>query len=346
MNKSDFYYKLPENLIAQTPLENRDQSRLMVIDKASGSILHKSFKDVIDYLDRGDCIVINDTKVIPARLLGNKKDSGGKIEMVLLKPYGDDKWEVLAKPGKRAKIGTTFVFGDNDLTCEVIDILQEGNRLVKFHYDKDFDEILDKVGKIPLPHYIKETLEDDSRYQTVYAKMDGSAAAPTAGLHFTDELFEKLKEKGIDIARITLHVGLGTFRPVKTNSIFDHKMHSEFYIISEEAKETINKAKKSGNKVIAVGTTCVRTLETVSDRDGFVKKDEGETDIFIYPGYKFKCVDSIITNFHLPESTLIMLVSAFLGKKKTLDAYKVAVENNYRFFSFGDAMYIGDVNKW
>ena len=340
MKLSDFYYDLPEELIAQDPLLKRSDSRLMVINRENGDIEHKHFTDVINYLDEGDCLVINDTKVIPARLIGVKEDTGASIEVLLLKRKDDKTWETLVKPGKKARVGARISFGDGKLIGEVIDIVEEGNRLVRFTYDGIFEEVLDELGQMPLPPYITHKLEDKNRYQTVYAKHDGSAAAPTAGLHFTNELLSDIEKKGIKIARVTLHVGLGTFRPVKVDNITDHHMHSEFYVIDENAAEIINETKKNGGKVVSVGTTSTRTLETAADENGMIKACSGWTDIFIYPGYKFKCVDRLITNFHLPESTLLMLVSALYNREKILEAYKIAVEEKYRFFSFGDAMII------
>ena len=340
MKTSDFYFYLPEELIAQYPLEKRDYSRLMVLDKATGEIEHKHFYDVIDYLNKGDTLVLNNTRVMPARLIGEKAISGGKIEFLLLKRIEGDKWECLAKPGKRAKIGTEFTFGEGKLKCKVVDIVEEGNRIIEFSYDGIFEQVLDDLGEMPLPPYITEKLEDRERYQTVYSKEQGSAAAPTAGLHFTKELLEKVKEKGVNIAYVTLHVGLGTFRPVKVDDVNEHVMHSEFYHLEEEDAKIINETKKRGNKIISVGTTSTRTLETIGDENGFVKPQSGWTNIFIYPGYKFKVVDKLITNFHLPESTLIMLVSALAGKEKVMNAYNEAVKEKYRFFSFGDSMII------
>ena len=337
-----FYYDLPEELIAQDPLSDRSSSRLMVLDKETGAIEHKIFKDIIDYLNPGDCLVINDTKVIPARLIGEKVGTGAAIEVLLLTRKNDlkDTWEVLVKPGKKARVGAKISFGNGKLIGEIIDIVEEGNRLIQFTYDGIFEEILDELGQMPLPPYITHKLEDKNRYQTVYAKHDGSAAAPTAGLHFTKELLEKIKEKGIDIARVTLHVGLGTFRPVKEENILDHHMHSEFYMVEQEEADKINNARKNGHRVIAVGTTSTRTLESVAKEDGTIPACSGWTQIFIYPGYKFKAIDCLITNFHLPESTLVMLVSALAGREHVLNAYKEAVEEKYRFFSFGDAMFI------
>lgn len=335
----EFNYYLPEELIAQYPIEKRDMSRLMVLDKKSGQIEHKVFKDIFDYFNEGDCLVLNNTRVIPARLLGQKEGSGGKIEFVLLKRVKDDDWEVILRPGKKAKPGARFVFGDGELKAEILEVLEEGNRLVRFIYEGVFEEILDKVGIMPLPPYITEKLEDPDRYQTVYAKYNGSAAAPTAGLHFTQELISILKNKGVRIVYVMLHVGLGTFRPVKVEDITKHKMHSEYYSISQDTCDIINETKKKGNRVVAVGTTSCRVLETVGST-GELKACDGWTDIFIYPGYQFKIVDRLITNFHLPESTLIMLVSTLAGKDNVMKAYSIAVEEKYRFFSFGDAMFI------
>lgn len=340
MRASDFHYDLPEELIAQEPLKERESSRLMVLHRESGKIEHKNFTDIIQYLGDGDCLVLNNTRVIPARLLGEKEETGGKIEFVLLKRINGDIWEVILKPGKRAKKGTRFIFGEGELKAEVIDIIEEGNRLVRFEYDGVFEQILDRIGIVPLPPYITRKLEDSERYQTVYSKFRGSAAAPTAGLHFTNELLDRLVDEGVKIAYVTLHVGLGTFRPVKTENVLEHKMHSEFYSIGEEACEKINNAKANNKKVIAVGTTSCRVLETAAAINGMVEPISGWTEIFIYPGYIFKIVDSIITNFHLPESTLIMLISAFAGREKVLEAYNLAIKERYRFFSFGDAMLI------
>ena len=340
MKTSDFYYDLPEEVIAQDPLEDRSSSRLMTVDKETGKIGHHVFSEIIDYLNEGDCLVINDTKVIPARLIGAKEETGAKIEVLLLKRGADDVWETLVKPGRKAKPGTRISFGDGLLVGEVVDIVDEGNRLIHFEYEGIFEEVLDELGQMPLPPYITHRLEDKDRYQTVYATHTGSAAAPTAGLHFTKELLAQIKEKGIKIARVTLHVGLGTFRPVKVENILEHHMHSEFYVIDAEAANTINETKANGGKIVSVGTTSTRTLETVADENGHVRACSGWTDIFIYPGYKFKVVDRLITNFHLPESTLLMLVSALYDREKILEAYKIAVEEKYRFFSFGDAMLI------
>ena len=339
MKTSDFDFYLPEELIAQHPLEKRDYSKLMVLDKETGKIEHKHFYNVIEYLNQGDTLVLNNTRVMPARLIGEKAESGGKIEFLLLKRIEGDKWECLAKPGKRAKIGTEFVFGKGKLKCKVVDIVEEGNRIIEFSYDGIFEQVLDELGEMPLPPYITERLDDRERYQTVYSKEQGSAAAPTAGLHFTKELLEEVKKKGVNIAYVTLHVGLGTFRPVKVDDVNEHVMHSEFYNLEEEDAKIINDTKKRGNKIISVGTTSTRTLETIGDENGFVKAQSGWTNIFIYPGYEFKVVDKLITNFHLPESTLIMLVSALSGKEKVMNAYNEAVKERYRF-SFGDSMII------
>ncbi|SDK56523.1 tRNA preQ1(34) S-adenosylmethionine ribosyltransferase-isomerase QueA [Natronincola ferrireducens] len=340
MRTKDFYFDLPQELIAQKPLDKRDQSRLMILDKTTGEITHTFFYNIIDFLKAGDCLVLNNTRVLPARLIGEKEGTGGKIEFLLLKRIKLDTWETLVKPGKKAKIGTTFNFGGGVLKGKVIAIGEEGSRIVEFDYDGIFEDILDQLGKMPLPPYITETLEDNERYQTVYSKNKGSAAAPTAGLHFTEELLEQIEKKGVKIAYITLHVGLGTFRPVKVEDIESHKMHSEYYMISEEAAKIINETKIQGGKVIAVGTTSCRTLESAANATGEMKEGSGWTDIFIYPGYKFKVVDNLITNFHLPESTLIMLVSALAEKNQTMHAYTTAVKEKYRFFSFGDAMFI------
>ncbi len=336
--KQDFFFELPDEFIAQTPIKNRDKSKLMVLDKSSDIIEHKVFENIIDCLNSGDCLVLNNTRVIPARLIGVKQNSSTKIEILLLKRLDQNLWEVLVKPAKKLHVGDKINFGN--LFAELIKINDDGNRIVKFFYDGIFEEILDKLGEMPLPPYIKTKLNDKNRYQTVYAKYDGSAAAPTAGLHFTNELLRKIKTKGILIANLTLHVGLGTFRPVKVENVFEHKMHSEFFILNEENAQIINNTKKNGGKIIAVGTTSCRTLESCAESDGFVNAKSGWTDIFIYPGYKFKIVDALITNFHLPESTLIMLVSAFYGREKTLRAYEQAKKNGYKFFSFGDAMFI------
>lgn len=340
MKKSDFYYDLPEELIAQTPLEKRDTSRLMVLDKKTGQVQHKHFYDIIDYLQEGDCLVINDTKVIPARLYGQKTGTGGAVEVLLLKDLGDSRWECIVYPGRRLKEGANITFGDGRLTATIDKVLETGNRIISFHYEGIFLEILEELGEMPLPHYIKEHLSDPDRYQTVYCREPGSAAAPTAGLHFTPELMERIREKGVVFAPVTLHVGLGTFRPVKEEEITDHVMHSEQYFITPQSAETINQARQSGHRVIAVGTTSCRTLETVTDENHVTHPGEGNTDIFIYPGYTFKGLDALITNFHLPESTLVMLVSALAGRENILNAYRQAVEEQYRFFSFGDAMFI------
>lgn len=340
MKTSDFYFDLPKEQIAQDPLEDRSSSRLMVLDKETGDVSHHIFKDIIDFLNPGDCLVINNTKVIPARLHGVKEDTGAHVEVLLLKRMENDIWETLVKPGKKLRPGARISFGDGLLKAEVLDVVDEGNRKVKFIYDGIFEEILDQLGEMPLPPYITHKLEDKNRYQTVYAKYDGSAAAPTAGLHFTKELLDRIEAKGIRIANITLHVGLGTFRPVKVDDVTNHHMHSEFYMVDEAAAEIINRTKDQGGRVIAVGTTSTRTLETVADVDGHVKPCSGWTQIFIYPGYTFKCIDALITNFHLPESTLLMLVSALLSREKILNAYNIAVKEGYRFFSFGDAMLI------
>ncbi len=339
MNVSDFYYDLPEELIAQTPIEKRDESRLMVLNRANQTIEHKTFKDIIDYLEPGDCLVRNNTKVIPARLYG-KKATGAKIEFLLLNRIEGDIWECIVRPGHKLKPGTEVEFGDGILKAKVLDVMEGGTRKVEFKYEGIFNEILDKIGLMPLPPYIHESLKDNDRYQTVYAKYEGSAAAPTAGLHFTPELFEKIKAKGIDVANVTLHVGIGTFRPVKVENVEEHHMHSEHFYIKQEEADKINNAKKNGKRVIAVGTTSCRVLETIADENGMVKPTEGDTQIFIYPGYKYKCLDGLVTNFHLPESTLIMLVSALAGRDYIMKAYNEAVKERYRFFSFGDAMLI------
>lgn len=340
MKLKDFSYELPERLIAQNPIERRDLSRLLVLNRKRDTLEHKHFKDLPDFLEAGDCLVINNTKVIPARRSGEKEKTGGKIEFVLLKRLEKDTWEVILKPGKIAKPGSRFVFGKGLLKAEILEIVEEGNRIVKFYYEGVFEEILDKVGIMPLPPYIHASLEDRERYQTIYSRIDGSAAAPTAGLHFTQEVFERLAQKGVKIAEATLHVGLGTFRPVKTENILEHHMHKEAYSITSEACKIINQAKEDGKRVVAVGTTSVRVLETSSDQSGRVLPGNGDTDIFIYPGYQFKVVDALVTNFHLPESTLIMLVSAFAGKDRIMQAYHEAIKEEYRFFSFGDAMLI------
>jgi len=340
LKTSDFYYDLPQELIAQTPLSDRSSSRLLVLDRQTGEIKHTVFKSIIDYLNPGDCLVLNNTKVIPARLYGQKEHSGGKIEFLLLNRKSEREWEVILKPGKKAKVGARFAFGGGKLKAEVIDIVNEGNRIVRFEYDGLFENILDELGEMPLPPYITEKLQDKDRYQTVYSKHEGSSAAPTAGLHFTKELLNEIEAKGINIAYVTLHVGLGTFRPVKVENAKDHKMHSEFYVIDKDNADKINSVKANGGRIISVGTTSTRVLETVASSQGTLKADSGWTQIFIYPPYKFKCVDSLITNFHLPESTLLMLVSAFSDKDKIMCAYNEAVKEKYRFFSFGDAMLI------
>ena len=340
MKTSDFYYDLPEELIAQDPLEDRSSSRLMVLDRESGEISHHIFKDIIDYLNPEDCLVINDTKVIPARLYGVKEDTGAHIEILLLKRRENDVWETLVRPGKKAKPGTRLTFGDGRLKAEVIDVVEEGNRLIHFEYEGIFEEILDQLGEMPLPPYITHKLQDKNRYQTVYAKHEGSAAAPTAGLHFTKELLQQVQDAGVKIAHVTLHVGLGTFRPVKVEDVTQHHMHSEFYVVEEDQAKLINDTKAAGGRVIAVGTTSCRTLESATGEDGILKAGSGWTEIFIYPGYRFKMIDGLITNFHLPESTLVMLVSALAGKEHIMAAYEEAVREKYRFFSFGDAMMI------
>ena len=340
MKVADFNYELPEELIAQVPIKNRDESRLMVLDRKEETIEDKTFRDILDYLQPGDCLVRNNTKVIPARLYGIKEDTGINIEFLLLKRIEQDLWEVMVRPGRRLKVGTKVIFGDGLLKAEILDVLEGGNRKVKFEYEGIFNEILDKIGLMPLPPYIHEKLKEKDRYQTVYAKYEGSSAAPTAGLHFTGELLEKIKEKGVEIANVTLHVGIGTFRPVKVENIEDHDMHSEHFYIKKEDADKINKTKQNGGRIIAVGTTSCRVLESIADENGKVEEIESDTNIFIYPGYKFKCIDALITNFHLPESTLIMLVSALAGREYIMKAYKHAVDEKYRFFSFGDAMFI------
>lgn len=340
MKTSDFYYDLPEELIAQDPLEDRSSSRLLVLNKETGEREHRVFKNIIEYLQPGDCLVINDTKVIPARLIGERVGTGAKIEVLLLKRKENDIWETLVKPGRKMKIGAQVSFGGGLLTGEVIDIVEEGNRLIQFRYEGIFEEVLDQLGQMPLPPYITHQLQDRNRYNTVYATHEGSAAAPTAGLHFTPELLEEIQKKGVEIARVTLHVGLGTFRPVKVEDVTNHHMHSEFYQIDEEAAEKINRAKESGGRVICVGTTSCRTIESAADENGKLTACSGWTEIFIYPGYRFKVLDCLITNFHLPESTLVMLVSALAGREHVLEAYEEAVKERYRFFSFGDAMFI------
>lgn len=340
LKKSDFYFDLSQELIAQDPLEDRSSSRLLVLDKETGEMEHRVFHDIVEYLHEGDCLVLNNTKVIPARLMGTKKDTGATIEVLLLKRRENDIWETLVKPGKKAKPGTVITFGDGLLTGTVVDIVDEGNRLIQFSYEGIFEEVLDKLGEMPLPPYITHKLQDKNRYQTVYAKYEGSAAAPTAGLHFTKELLAQVAAKGVKIAYVTLHVGLGTFRPVKEENVLEHHMHSEFYQVTPEAAKLINDTKAAGGRVICVGTTSCRTIESAADQNGVVQAGCGDTEIFIYPGYQFKVLDNLITNFHLPESTLIMLVSALAGREHVLHAYETAVEMKYRFFSFGDAMFI------
>lgn len=340
LKKSDFYFDLPEELIAQDPLEDRSASRLLMLNKNTGEVEHHIFREIIDYLNPGDCLVLNNTKVIPARLLGCKEDTGATVEVLLLKRHEADVWETLVKPGKKAKPGTRLVFGDGLLKAEVLETVEEGNRLIRFSYEGIFEEVLDKLGEMPLPPYITHKLQDKNRYQTVYAKYEGSAAAPTAGLHFTKGLLAKIEEKGIKIAYVTLHVGLGTFRPLKVDNILEHHMHSEYYQISEEAAKVINETKEKGGRVICVGTTSCRTVESAADENGHIEAGCDNTEIFIYPGYRFKVLDALITNFHLPESTLVMLVSALAGRENVLHAYQQAIEEKYRFFSFGDAMFI------
>ncbi|MCR5677109.1 MAG: tRNA preQ1(34) S-adenosylmethionine ribosyltransferase-isomerase QueA [Agathobacter sp.] len=345
MDVKDFYYDLPQELIAQDPLEDRSASRLMVLNRTTGAVTHKIFSDIIDYLNPGDCLVLNNTKVIPARLFGVKEETGAHVEVLLLKRKENDNWECLVRPGKKLKPGANVIFGDGLLHGEITDVLEEGNREIHFTYEGIFEEILDQLGQMPLPPYITHELKDKNRYQTVYAKYDGSAAAPTAGLHFTKELLQKVKDKGVLIAEVTLHVGLGTFRPVKVENVLDHHMHSEYYQITQEAADLINQTKANGHRVISVGTTSTRTLESAADENGFLKATSGWTQIFIYPGYQFKVIDCLITNFHLPESTLVMLVSALAGREHVLAAYEEAVKERYRFFSFGDAMFITDDEK-
>lgn len=340
--KSDFYFDLPEELIAQDPLADRSGSRMLMLDKTDGRIEHHIFKEIVDYLRPGDCLVLNNTKVLPARLSGRRENTGGAIEVLLLKRKGDDVWETLVKPGRKAKPGTRILFGDGCLQAEVLDVVEEGNRLIRFSYEGIFEEVLDRLGEMPLPPYITHKLQDKNRYQTVYARYEGSAAAPTAGLHFTKELLQKIADKGVDIAYVTLHVGLGTFRPVKADNILEHHMHAEYYQVTEEAAEKINRAKASGGRVICVGTTSCRTVESAAGDDGTLKAGCGNTEIFIYPGYRFKVLDCLITNFHLPESTLVMLVSALAGREHVLHAYEEAIRLKYRFFSFGDAMFLTD----
>ena len=340
MDVKNFYYHLPEELIAQDPLEDRSNSRLMILNKTSGAITHRVFREITDYLKAGDCLVINNTKVIPARLYGIREDTGAKIELLLLKRRENDIWETLVKPGKKAKTGAKLSFGDGILRGEIVDVVEDGNRLIRFSYEGIFEEILDELGQMPLPPYITHALQDKNRYQTVYAKYDGSAAAPTAGLHFTPELLMQIQHMGVQIAEVTLHVGLGTFRPVKVSDVLSHHMHSEYFQIDEKAAEVINQTKRKGGRIISVGTTSTRTLESAADETGYINAQNGWTDIFIYPGYQFKVIDGLITNFHLPESTLLMLVSALAGRERILSAYQAAVEEKYRFFSFGDAMFI------
>ena len=340
--KSDFYFDLPEELIAQDPLADRSGSRMLMLDKTDGRIEHHIFKEIVDYLRPGDCLVLNNTKVLPARLSGRRENTGGAIEVLLLKRKGDDVWETLVKPGRKAKPGTRILFGDGCLQAEVLDVVEDGNRLIRFSYEGIFEEVLDRLGEMPLPPYITHKLQDKNRYQTVYARYEGSAAAPTAGLHFTEELLQKIADKGVDIAYVTLHVGLGTFRPVKADNILEHHMHAEYYQVTEEAAGKINRAKASGGRVICVGTTSCRTVESAAGDDGTLKAGCGNTEIFIYPGYRFKVLDCLITNFHLPESTLVMLVSALAGREHVLHAYEEAIRLKYRFFSFGDAMFLTD----
>ena len=342
MKTSDFYYDLPKELIAQDPLEDRSSSRLLVLHRKSGRVEHRVFTDIVEYLKPGDCLVRNNTKVIPARLYGTRVDTGATIELLLLKRMENDVWETLVKPGKKARQGAVISFGDGILTGEIIDVKEDGNRLIQFRYEGIFEEILDQLGQLPLPPYITHTLKDKNRYQTVYAKYEGSAAAPTAGLHFTEELFQKLEEKGVLVANVTLHVGLGTFRPVKVDDVSKHHMHTEFYQVTKEEADKINKAKQAGGRIVCVGTTSCRTIESAADENGVLKPGQGDTDIFIYPGYSFKMMDVLITNFHLPESTLLMLVSALAGKEQVMRVYEEAVQERYRFFSFGDAMIILD----
>ncbi len=340
MKKSDFYFDLPDELIAQDPIEDRDKSRLLYMDRKTGEIQHRHFFNITDYLKKGDCLVLNNTRVLPARLYG-VKTTGARVEFLLLNNLGSDKWEVITGPGRKARVGDSFTFGGGLLRAEVLEVLENGNRIVRFSYDApNIYEVLDKIGEMPLPHYITHELKDKERYQTVYSKELGSAAAPTAGLHFTPELLKKIGDMGVSTAFVTLHVGIGTFRPVKTENIEEHQMHSEHYWVSAETAEKINSAKRNGRRIIAVGTTSCRTLESAADENGEMKECSGSTSIFIYPGYKFKCIDGLVTNFHLPESTLIMLVSAFSTRENVLNAYKIAIEEKYRFFSFGDAMMI------
>ena len=345
MKKSDFYFDLPPELIAQDPLEDRSSSRLLCLDKETGEVIHRHFRDIPDYLRPGDCLVLNNTKVIPARLLGVKEDTGAHVEVLLLKRREKDVWETLVKPGKKCKAGAKLSFGDGLLKATVLETVEEGNRLISFEYEGIFEEILDKLGEMPLPPYITHKLQDKNRYQTVYAKYEGSAAAPTAGLHFTQELLQEVQKKGVHIAYVTLHVGLGTFRPVKEENVLEHHMHSEFYQVTEETAQLINETKAQGGRIICVGTTSCRTVESASDEEGVIHAGEGDTQIFIYPGYRFKILDALITNFHLPESTLVMLVSALAGREHVLEAYQTAIKEGYRFFSFGDAMFIADLKE-
>lgn len=345
MKKSDFYFDLPPELIAQDPLEDRSSSRLLCLDKETGEVIHRHFRDITDYLRPGDCLVLNNTKVIPARLLGVKEDTGAHVEVLLLKRKEKDVWETLVKPGKKCKAGAKLSFGDGLLKATVLETVEEGNRLISFEYEGIFEEILDKLGEMPLPPYITHKLQDKNRYQTVYAKYEGSAAAPTAGLHFTQELLQEVQKKGVHIAYVTLHVGLGTFRPVKEENVLEHHMHSEFYQVTEETAQLINETKAQGGRIICVGTTSCRTVESASDEEGVIHAGEGDTQIFIYPGYRFKILDALITNFHLPESTLVMLVSALAGREHVLEAYQTAIKEGYRFFSFGDAMFIADLKE-
>ena len=345
LKKSDFYFDLPQELIAQDPLEDRSSSRLLMLDKHTGKVSHHIFKEIVDYLHPGDCLVLNNTKVIPARLLGEKEETGAHVEVLLLKRREDDVWETLVKPGKKCKPGTRLVFGNGLLHAEVLETVEEGNRLIHFEYEGIFEEVLDKLGEMPLPPYITHKLKDKNRYQTVYAKYEGSAAAPTAGLHFTQELLHRIEEKGVEIAYVTLHVGLGTFRPVKEDNVLEHHMHSEFYQVTKEAADKINITKQKGGRIICVGTTSCRTIESAADENGVVQAGCDNTEIFIYPGYQFKVLDALITNFHLPESTLVMLVSALAGREHVLAAYEEAIKEKYRFFSFGDAMFIADFQK-
>ena len=340
MKKSEFFYDLPPELIAQTPAEPRDSSRLLAMEKDSGKIEHRTFRDILDFFREGDCLILNNTRVLPARMYGERVDTGAVVEFLLLSQKSADTWEVITGPGKKARVGHKFTFAGGLMTAEIVEVLDDGNRIAKFGFEGNFFEVIDKIGEMPLPHYITEKLEDKERYQTVYAKEQGSAAAPTAGLHFTDGLLEKIRAKGVKIGFVTLHVGLGTFRPVKAENIEEHHMHSEHYHLPAETADLINETKKNGGRVFAVGTTCCRTLESVANFRGAIQEDDGWTDIFIYPGYEFKCIDCLITNFHLPESTLIMLVSAFCGYENTMNAYRIAVDEKYRFFSFGDSMVI------